>query len=200
MSKTITRRIALSTFVLVSFCLAGCLGGRQPEPRRWTISACKIEEAPLAIDQKWDVVRVAHLEVAAPYDGLRIAVKRKDGTLAFDARNVFAATPAALLRVPTRDVLLASGKCRAVVPPNSPVRAPCSLEISVDTLALDCSKEGECRAEVALSVTLFEGRELKRTLKSAAHVPVNKENKNLSAAFSLAYSTALNKVFNELAK
>lgn len=191
------RRIPYGVLLLALVGLAGCLGGRDPEPRRWTIQAAGAGEEATAKKQVWDVVRVARLEVAAPYDGLRLAVRRGDGTLAFDARNVFAASPATLLRIPTRDVLLASGKCRAVALANSPVKATQVLEIVVDTLALDCRKENECNAEVSLSATLVEGRELVRTVKSAAVIPTQKD---FTAAFSRAYSEALGKALNELVK
>ena len=193
MKKFLTRSVLL----LVLVCLAGCLGGRPPEPRRWNIQALEAGEEVAAKSPIWDVVRVARLEVAAPYDGLRLAVRRADGSLAFDSRNVFAASPSTLLRVPTRDILLRSGKCRAVTSANSPVKATVGLEIVVDTLALDCRKENECSAEVSLSVTLVEGRELVRTVKSAASVAVQKD---FTASFSRAYSEALSKALDELAK
>lgn len=193
MKKLLFRSVLLLELV----CLAGCLGGRAPEPRRWTIQAPEASEGVAVKQPIWDVVKVARLEVAAPYDGLRLAVRRGDGSLAFDARNVFAASPAALLRIPTRDVLLASGKCRAVALANSPVKATQTLEVIVNTLALDCRTENECRAEASLSVTLIEGRELVRAVNGSAAVAVNKD---FTDAFSRAYAEALGKALDELVK
>lgn len=175
--------------------LTGCLGSRPPEPRRWLIETPRAVSAAAEARPVWDTVRIARLAVAPPYDGLRLAVRRADGTLALDARNVFAATPAALLRLPTREIVQASGLARQVLPEGSQARAAVALEVEVDTLALDCTQPGSAHAQVALQATAVADRRCVRTVRGTASVPADG---NFTAAFSSAYAHALADALKEL--
>ncbi len=181
-------------FVACGLVLAGCLGGRAPEPRRWLVEAPGAVPAAAA-RPVWGSVRVARLAVSAPYDGQRLAVRRADGTLALDGRNVFAATPGALLRLPTREIVRASGLAREVLLEGSSARADATLEIEVDILALDCTQAGTVRAQVALEATLLADRRFVQAVRGSASVPADG---NFTAAFSSAYAQALTGALKEL--
>lgn len=196
MIRSIFCRLSVWGLLIGLVALTGCLGGSSPEPRRWNLEVAKVEAASVAKTPIWDVVRVSRLVVAAPYDGHRLVVQRADGTLAFDSRNIFAASPAALLRVPTREVLNASGLARMVLSDNSGVRAKASLEIEVDTFALDCREEGRF-AKVALVVTSSDDHKLVKSARGEARVAVEKD---FTAAFSRAYTAALMKALGEFAQ
>ena len=175
--------------------LAGCLGTRPPEPRRWLIELPRAVSAAAEAHPVWDTARISRIAVAPPYDGLRLAVRRADGTLALDARNVFAATPRALLRLPTREIVRASGLAREVLLEGSSARADATLEIEVDILALDCTQAGTVRAQVALEATLLADRRFVQAVRGSASVPADG---NFTAAFSSAYAQALTGALKEL--
>ena len=63
--------------------------------------------------------RLGAVSVFAPYDQQSFAVKRADGSMAFDPENRFAAQPAALLKGVLMASLAADGRFGHVVPQSS---------------------------------------------------------------------------------
>ena len=80
--------------------LAGCLGSHPKAPTFWTVDAEGIAIAGEAVEAKGGVVpaRVAEVKVRPPWDVPKLAVRRADGSVAFDPFNAFAARPEALLK------------------------------------------------------------------------------------------------------
>lgn len=138
-------------FLLSAFVLTGCLGSAPKRPVCWTI-----ETEPLAA--------VGRVVVSAPYSGTRFAVLRADGSLAFDAYNVFAASPSAILS----DALVSRRK---------------NGVLTVRKLALDCRKPDQREAVVELEILRWGV-----TVKGAASAPT--ADGNYTAAFSAAFSAA----------
>ena len=83
--------------------LTGCLSSAPKAPVNWTVEP-SAAAVPRVQSQKYGTVRVAQVAVRAPYDGLRLAVLRRDGSVAFDPFNSFASSPSALLRGAAQDV------------------------------------------------------------------------------------------------
>lgn len=137
---------------LVLPALAGCLSSAPRPAVNWLLDP-QVEE------------RVAAVSVAVPYDSTRIAVLRADGSVAFDAFNVFAAKPSALLKA-------------AVVCPRE------KGEVIVRRLALDCRRPGLREARVEL-LLLADGK----AAEGAA--AVDAASGNYSAAFAQAFEQAL---------
>ena len=137
---------------LLPLLFAGCLGSAPKAPVKWTVDA----DTRLA---------VSAITVAAPYDGTRLAVMRSDGSLAFDAYNVFADRPRRLLEF-------------AVKP------EPSAPAILVRRFALDCREEGERKAYVVIRASAG-GRE------SDGEGVVNAQDGNYTRAFSAAFGDAL---------
>ena len=76
--------------------LAGCLASAPKPPVNWTI---EIESD----------AKVAFAAVCAPYGSQRIAVLRPDGSIAFDPRNAFAATPGSIIKDAVVSLEIVSG-------------------------------------------------------------------------------------------
>ncbi len=137
---------------------------------------------------KYESVRIAQVNVRAPYDGTRLAVLRPDGSIAFDAYNTFAASPSALLRGLAEDVTASSGVFARVVHPTSAASTPYALEFTVTTLALDCTSAGKRAAHVDVQVILLKGREVVAQARGTGSVPT--ETGAYTDAFSAAASAA----------
>lgn len=183
-------------FILLSAAfLGGCLSSAPPAPTNWTI-APEAAAVSAAAQPKWGTARLALVTVRAPYDGQKLAVLRKNGSLAFDSFNLFAAAPAALLRGAARDVAARSGLFARVVPAASAAAAPYALEVSVTRLALDCRTEGVRNAVCELSLTLLNGREIVGVASGEGTSSVH--NGDFSAAFSTAFTTALSGALKNL--
>lgn len=142
-------------FLLVPV-LAGCLSSAPKSPVNWTL-----EFKPAS--------RVAQVVVCAPYGGTRLAVLRPNGSIAFDAFNAFAATPAAII-----GDACASRRARG--------------SLIVRKLALDCREEGRRDALVELDLSLEDGGP--RGHGSAA-VPTDDGN------YTAAFSSALQQAYDE---
>lgn len=140
----------------ISLALVGCLSSAPKAPTSWVIEA----DTGCA---------VSSVEVIAPYDGVRFVVMRKDGSVAFDGMNVFAARPASLLR----------GALRS--DPAGPV-------LYVRRLALDCTKEGERRAVAELLAVTRDGNEF------LAAASVDASDGNYSRAYGKAFADAVGKL------
>ena len=172
----------------LALALTGCLSSPPEAPVNWTVEWMPGGDTA-AVSPRFGLVRPSLVVVRAPYDGSRIAVLRPDGSIAFDAFNVFAASPAALLRGAVGDVLSASGEFAGVLDAASSANAQYLAEVTVRRLALDCRKEGRRDACVDLTFTLLEGRRPVATKSASASEPAPLGN--YSAAFSAAFARAL---------
>ena len=136
--------------------LAGCLGSAPKPPVSWTID----------IDTD---AKVAFAVVCAPYGGQRFVVLRHDGSLAFDPRNSFAASPGTIIK-------------------DAVVGRKGEGSLFVRKLALDCRAEGRRDAVVSLEIVSGD-----RVGKGEAAEPTADGNysKAFSSAFSKAYADAV---------
>ena len=173
---------------LLALAFAGCLSSPPEAPVNWTVEWMPGGNTA-AVSPRFGLVRPSLVSVRPPYDGSRIAVLRPDGSIAFDAFNVFAASPAALLRGAVGDVLSASGEFAGVLDAASSANAQYLAEVTVRRLALDCRKEGRRDACVDLTFTLLEGRRPVATKSASSSEPAPLGN--YSAAFSAAFARAL---------
>jgi len=189
---TVGRALVLCAAACV---LAGCLSA-PPHPRNWTMAPAAARVLHAAAPAHDVSVRLAHLTVRPPYDQTRLVVLRADGSLAFDAYNVFAAPPAGLLRGPAFDILEASGVFRRVIRSASAADAQNTLEIEVEELALDCRASDLRTARVRVAVTMLAKRDVRFAVRGEAAVEVAQPS-NYTAAFSEAFTQAL---MNALAK
>lgn len=171
--------------------LAGCISSAKRTGVNWTVSmdrtfALDAEEyGGVAIK---GVVKLLHLAVRAPYDTRQLVVLRADGSIAFDAFNTFAAAPAQLLKGIALDSLERSQRFSRVVPANSSARTDYTVEVEVETLALDCRKDSRRDAVVALTLTLLKSRDVVASSHGEAKIPAN--GADYSAAFSRAFGDA----------
>lgn len=182
------RRIKLLIWALPL--VAGCFsaGPARKAPVNWTIA---LDATPVtaAAEPTWNVARLAQVTVRAPFDSTHLAVLRKDGSLAFDPANVFAAAPSALLRGAAQDAAAASGRFARVVPPTSAAATQTLIEVTVNRLALDCRVEGTRIATVALTVTLLDARAVAAVASGEGTKPAGAGD--YSAAFSAAFAEAM---------
>ena len=174
--------------VVLALALAGCMSAAPKAPTHWTLNA---DPKPIfaSATPKFGIVRLAQVSVRSPYDGSRLVVLRKDGSVAFDAFNSFAAQPAALLKGTAHDILEASGLFEKVMQGSSQAQTKLGLEITVNRLALDCTREGERKASVALAVVLMDGRTVVSSVHGEGSAPAT--DGNYSSAFSTAFTSAL---------
>lgn len=164
----------------------GCLTSAPPQPKNWIISAPRKPSAEITVTK---ASRLGSLSVAAPYDKPALAVKRADGSIAFDAYNVFATSPSALLRAPLSALLENDGRFGSILSAVSAARADSTLEAVVTDLSLDCREEGHHTARVALSLAVIENREVKMFLDGEGSADA--ATGDYSAAFSEAFAKAV---------
>ena len=178
--------ILIFSFALVS----GCLVSAPPQPKSWVVSAPRKPSLEVNVTK---VARLGSLSVAAPYDKPAMAVRRKDGSLAFDAYNVFATSPSSLLRSPLAALLSENGRFGRILPSSSTARTGTTVETVVNDLSLDCREEGRRIARVSLSLAVVENREVKEFLdgEGMADVADGDYSAAFSAAFEKAVSTAM---------
>ena len=165
---------------------SGCLTSAPPPPKSWIVSASRKSNSELMIDK---VARLGSITVAAPYDKSALAVKRADGSLAFDAYNVFASSPSALLRAPLAALLEDDGRFGRVLSSVSTARSTSTLEAVVTDLSLDCTVENRRTAKVSISIAVIENREVKIFLDGSGSADA--ASGDYSAAFSEAFSQAV---------
>ena len=165
---------------------SGCLTSAPPPPKSWIVSASRKSNSELMIDK---VARLGSITVAAPYDKSALAVKRADGSLAFDAYNVFASSPSALLRAPLAALLEDDGRFGRVLSSVSTARSSSTLEAVVTDLSLDCTVENRRTAKVSISIAVVENREIKMFLDGSGSADA--ASGDYSAAFSEAFSQAV---------
>lgn len=184
------RMLKILSLLLIPI-LAGCLGPAPIASENWTIECTDVPRSGAV--RGAETVRLAQVNVRAPFDGRRFVVMRPDGSMAFDAFNGFAAPPAALMRGAAEDFFSRTPIYQLVVAANSSANARYALEISVTRLALNCREEGRRTASVALSVVVLDGRTIQAVHRGEATCAT--DDGNYSAAFSRAFTDALAAAF-----
>lgn len=174
------------TFSLALSLAAGCLVSAPPQPKSWIVSAPHRRTIEMNVSK---VARLGSLSVSAPFDKPAMAVKRKDGSIAFDAYNVFATSPSALLRAPLATLLTDGGRFGRILPSSSTARTGTTVEAVINDLSLDCREEGRRIARVSLSLAIVENREVKEFLDGEGEADV--ADGDYSAAFSAAFEKAV---------
>ena len=172
--------------VLPALLFSGCLTFAPPPPKSWMVTAARNSNAELAAGR---VARLGSVTVAAPYDRPALAVRRTDGSIAFDAYNVFASPPSALLRAPLAALLEDYGRFGRVISSSSTARAHSTLEVVVTDLSLDCREKGSRIARVSISVAVVENREIRMFLDGSGSADA--ASGDYSAAFSEAFANAV---------
>ena len=181
----------LGFLAIAALPLCGCISSAPQAADNWAIEFWRAprNEDRAAVDAPAGMVRIAQVFVRAPYDGTRLAVLRADGTIAFDAYNVFAASPAQMLRGAVQDAVEDCGVFSRVISATSSAACALTLEPTVTRIALDCRKEGRRDATVEISLILLKGREV--VASSRAEGKVSTGEGDYSAAFSRALAKAV---------
>jgi len=175
---------------LAASLFAGCLTPAPPAPVNWTIEWRPHEDAVTTWETLPLTLRVADVVVRAPYSGTRLPVLRADGSLAFDAYNIFAAPPGKLMKGAAVDAIVRSKRFRHVIGHESQAKADLEMEVTVTRLALDCRTEGRRDALVELTVAFIDEKGgVLAVGPGRASVPVSEGN--FSTGFSRAFSGAL---------
>lgn len=172
--------------VFFGLLLAGCLAPAPSPPKSWMVGATRNANTELMADR---IARIGSVTVVAPYDRPALAVKRSDGSVAFDSFNVFASSPSALLRAPLAVLVEDDGRFGRVLPYASAARADRTLEAVVTELFLDCREEGSRIARVSISIAVVENREIRMFLDGVGSADA--ASGDYSAAFSEAFAKAV---------
>ena len=188
------------SYALLLLC-AGCFTSGTPTPTSWTVEprpaaqqVTDVEKSPAA----FGTTRIGTIVVSAPFDRTPFVVRRADGSVAFDAYNQFASTPAALLRRPVKSLLSSDGRFGHVVAPSSVATADASVEVLVTDLSLDCRESGKRTARAAVSVDIVKTGHGPRAVALSADGA--SEADAASGDYSAAFSDAFNSAFAEALK
>ncbi len=176
----------VSFAIAVAVLASGCLTSAPPQPKSWVVSASRKQVAEIDVSK---AVKLGSVTVAAPYDKSALAVRRADGSVAFDAYNAFASSPAALLRAPLATLLGSSGCFGLVLPSASSARVGTTIEAVVNDISLDCREQGKRIARVSLTLSVVEGRSLVEILYGEG--TADAASGDYSAAFSEAFGKAV---------
>ena len=179
--------------LLLASC-AGCFTSSRQPPKSWTVEprAAAPQEVSMETPKAaFATTRVGTVAVSAPFDRTPFVVRRADGSVAFDAYNEFAATPASMLRTPVKAQLATDGRFGHVVSPSSAASADAAVEVLVTDLSLDCRESGKRTARAAVSVDVV------RTGRGARMVALSADGASEADASSGDFSTAFSKAFNE---
>ena len=111
---------------------AGCFSSGAPDSRAWLVAPRTDLPQPAAPEggAAFAATRLGVVNVCAPYDRAPFVIRRADGSVAFDAYNVFASAPNLLLRAPVRSRLQADGRFGHVVASSSAAAADAQVEVS----------------------------------------------------------------------
>ncbi len=181
---------------VLAIAMGGCFSSRPPAARNWVVEWNRSAVGGGGEARKYGVARLASVSVRAPYDTTRIAVLRPDGTIAFDAYNLFAVAPSLVVRGAAEDTLAASGMFERVIPASSQASASVAVEVVVTAIALDCRNDGKRDAFVALTATLLDGRRIVASSSQEGRAATS--SGDFSAAFSRAFVQALSRAAREL--
>ena len=185
--------------VLSALFLSGCFSLSSPAPdvKAWSVEPVSTGGEPTRPIEGGSLLfgatRLGGIVVNAPYDKTQFAVRRADGTLAFDYYNVFAAPPSSLLRASAQNRLAADGRLGHVVNQASVVTSDAQAEVVVKDLSLDCREPGRRAASAAVSVDFVRMGHGPRTVvySGEGSAAVDAQDGNYSQAFSQAFSRAL---------
>ena len=184
--------LALAAAVAVS--CAGCFSSAPPPATAWTLDAAPVSGLPPAEPKPvFAATRLGGVSVLPPYDQSSFAVRRTDGSIAFDPANRFAAQPAALLKGPLMAGLSADGRFGHVVPQSSVVISDAIVEVVFPELSLDCRDAGSRKARASVTVNVVKGGRSQRdiALSGSGAGEADASDGNYSAAFSAAVNTAV---------
>ncbi len=192
-------------YIILPFVFAGCFSSSAPETKSWMIESTSVIPArktpPPEGASAFEATRMGNVKVSAPFDRASFVVRRKDGSVAFDAYNAFAAAPSALLRMPVLTHVENDGRFGRVLTQTSVAGADAAVEVLVRDLSLDCRKEGERKARAAVSIDIVQAGERGRkkvALAGDGEGEADAANGNYSEAFSSAVNAALEKAFRDL--
>ena len=190
------RGLSVVVSLLLCWC-AGCLSSDAPAARAWTLDAAPSAPAGAVLEgagkAAFATTRVGTVAVDAPYDKTPFVVRREDGSVAFDHYNVFASSPAALLRAPVRNRIGADGRFGSVVNPSSVAWADAQVEVQVTDLSLDCRTSGRRLARAALALDVVKAGHGPRVvaLQGAGSGEADAAAGDYAQAFSSAVDAAL---------
>ncbi len=195
------RNFCITVLLLVG--CAGCFSSSAPDSKSWMVMPRTDLPAPPAPPEgaaAFAATRLGPVTVSAPYDRQSFVVHRADGSVALDAYNLFAATPASLLRSPVKSRLEADGRFGHVVASASSAAADAQVEVTVTDLSLDCRADGRRKARAALSVDVVKAGRGPRdvALVGAGSGEADAESGDYSAAFSAAFDAALSQALKAL--
>lgn len=173
----------------------GCLTSAPPQPKSWVVSVPRRQMAEMDASK---TARLGTVVVSAPYDRAALAVRRADGSIAFDAFNVFASSPSSMLKLPLASVLADAGRFGRVLPSTSAVRTGVTIEAVVNDLSLDCRDEGRRVARVSLTLVVLENRAVVELLDGSGEADA--ASGDYSAAFSTAFRKAAEVALSSSAK
>ena len=194
----------LAPLVLALALCAGCFTSGKPTPKSWTVeprdSAAEAKTAGEGGGSAFVATRVGTIAVNAPFDRASFVVRRSDGSVAFDAYNEFAATPAALLREPVRTQLAKDGRFGHVVSPSSVANADAAVEVLVTDLSLDCRDSSKRTARAAVSLDVVKSGRGPRdvALVGSGSGEADASAGDYSAAFSAAFDAAVAEALRSL--
>ena len=179
---------------------SGCISSAPPPATAWALESGPVRTLPGTEPKSlFLATRLGGISVMAPYDQPAFAVKRADGSVAFDPANRFAAAPAALLRGPLMSGLSGDGRFGHVVPSSSIVSADAVVEVTVPELALDCRVEGVRKARAAVTVNVVKnGRSRDVALSGSGTAEADASAGDYGAAFSAAVNSAVANALSEL--
>lgn len=178
----------------------GCLSSAPRQATAWTIDAGSTATMPGAEPKPvFAATRLGMVSVLAPYDQTAFAVRRADGSIAFDPNNSFAAPPSALMKSPLIAALAGDGRFGHVVMPSSTISADAVVEVTVGELALDCRDTAARKARASLSVNVVKnGRVREVVLSGSGSGEADAASGDYSSAFSSAVNMAVNQALSSL--
>lgn len=181
--------------LLTAVISCGCLTSAPPQPKSWVVTAPRRQIAEMDASK---TARLGTVVVSAPYDRSALAVRRADGSIAFDAFNVFASSPSSMLKLPLASVLADAGRFGYVLPSASAVRTGVTIEAVVNDLSLDCREEGRRVARISLTLVVLENRAVVELLDGMGEADA--ASGDYSAAFSVAFRKAAEAALSSSAK
>jgi len=183
----------LAVLPLVALC--GCLSPvPSPPVSCWLVeyrSSSTVEQSP-----RYGIARLSQVVVSQPYAGERFVVLRRNGTVAFDPCNVFAAAPQFLLKGVGVSAMRASGLFADAVEASSGAFAPVSVELVVTRLALDCRQEDSRRAVAETLVRVLNGKSVVAVAEGSGDADAS--DGDFGVAFSKAVSESLCSALSKL--
>lgn len=180
--------------VLLVPVFAGCFSLTSTPVARteWNVYGAPRES--VTTESKFGVTRLSQITVRSPYDVRNFAVERTNLSTAFDPYNLFAATPAQLLKGAIHDHLVESGLFEAIVSSSSAANAQAVAEVTVTELKLDGAEDPAIpdRLDAVVGVSILVLNEKRAIVASSkGYGRVDAREGQYSVAFSKALSAAM---------